>query len=317
MTLDSTMENKLLVIDDEPGNMMVVVKSFQDSFKVLYANNGKRGYNIAVEEVPDIIIMDWEMPVLNGIDTIMMLKATEVTCEIPIIMSTGIMTSAKHLKKALEAGAVDFINKPFDKLELVARTQAALRLSQSNKRIKELMANEQVMLKQQLSQKERELTRQAIQAEEQSQLIIDITKKIDSLKNKLDGKEIKALADIKKSLQNLVDENKSWDNFLMHFESVHPLFFKCLKERFPAITNNDMRLSAYIKIGMDNKEMAQIAGVSLGTIKSNLNRLKKKLNLTPEDSIRQFIIEFASNEELSVKIPNHRVAEACEVQTQY
>ena len=285
---------RILVVDDDHANRMIIATCFKNQHEILYATNGREGYEIARIEIPDIIIMDWDMPVMDGIDAILMLKSTQETQEIPVIMATGIMTTAENLKKALEAGAVDFVRKPLDFVELTSRVQASLRLSNSYKQIRRLMKKEQELLKEQLSHKERELTSLAIQAQEKNQFLTEITGEIERLGNRLDGLEANMLSTISKKLYSHIDSDKAWTNFLLHFESVHPDFFKSLKEEFPGLTNNEMRLAAYIKIGMDNKEMAQVAGISLGTIKSNLNRLKKKLSLNATDSIRDFIHGYSS-----------------------
>ncbi|MTI30079.1 response regulator [Xanthovirga aplysinae] len=289
-------KRKILVVDNDHYNMRAIVKCFKDDFQILYGTNGLQGFEIAMKELPDIIIMDWEMPIMNGIEAIIRLKSDPLTREIPIVMATGVMTSSQDLKTALEAGAIDFIRKPFDELELTSRTLAALRLSHSHQRIKFLMAKEKELLQEQLSRKERELTLQAIQINEKNQFLTEVTEQIEGLRKRLDGREDNLLLNIKKNLHYHIDADKAWENFLLHFESVHPQFFSGLKQEFPTLTNNELRLSAYIKIGMDNKEMAQISGIGLGTIKSNLNRLKKKMNLEANDSIRDFLIHYGQDD---------------------
>ncbi len=77
------------------------------------------------------------MPVMDGIELIKHLKSVETTNDIPIIMCTGVMTKTENLKTALDAGAVDYIRKPVEKLELTARVHSMLKLSDSMKKIKE------------------------------------------------------------------------------------------------------------------------------------------------------------------------------------
>ncbi len=129
---------KILIVDDQPENLEVIVNIVEhlgQNFEVLQALNGKTACMIAEEEVPDLVITDWEMPVMDGIEFIKTLKADDRLKEIPIIMCTGIMTSSENLKTALEAGAVDYIRKPVDRIELRARLQSMLALSDSFKTI--------------------------------------------------------------------------------------------------------------------------------------------------------------------------------------
>lgn len=133
----------ILVADDQPDNLRTIVEFLKDSgvnYEILIAPNGKVACEIADAKLPDLIITDWEMPEMNGIETIQYLKKGEKTRNIPIIIATGIMTSAENFKTALETGAVDFIRKPIDKTELIARVKSMLNLSDSFKKIKSLNA---------------------------------------------------------------------------------------------------------------------------------------------------------------------------------
>ncbi|RPH31382.1 MAG: response regulator [Bacteroidales bacterium] len=127
----------ILVIDDEQSFLDIITNNLkQFDYKVLQALNGKMGCMVAEKFLPDIIICDWEMPVMNGIEAIRHLKSQDITKEIPVIMATGAMTSSENLEKALNVGAVDYIRKPIDSIELIARINSSLKLANSYKEIK-------------------------------------------------------------------------------------------------------------------------------------------------------------------------------------
>jgi len=131
---------KILVVDDNVENAERIIDFLNDtekSFTFFQALNGKMACTIAEKKLPDLIITDWEMPVMDGIELIKYLKSLESTKDIPIIMCTGVMTKTENLKTALDAGAVDYIRKPVEKLELTARVHSMLKLSDSMKRVKE------------------------------------------------------------------------------------------------------------------------------------------------------------------------------------
>ncbi len=133
----------VLIVDDSPVNLVTIsnyLKKSEFLFTLYKAPNGKVACMLAEEKLPDLIIMDWEMPEMNGIEATKYLKSLESTKDIPVIMATGVMTSPKHLKTALEAGAVDYIRKPIDKTELTARVYSILKLAESYKKIKLLNA---------------------------------------------------------------------------------------------------------------------------------------------------------------------------------
>ncbi len=128
----------ILIAEDQEFNLHVVIGYLQqgnDNYKVLTAENGQEACEIAKAQLPDLVIMDWEMPIMTGIDAVKELKSYPSTTDIPIIMATA-NTSSEKLKVALDAGAVDYIRKPIDKVELVARVHSTLKLSDSYKKIK-------------------------------------------------------------------------------------------------------------------------------------------------------------------------------------
>jgi CheY-like chemotaxis protein/DNA-binding CsgD family transcriptional regulator len=132
--------HKILIVDDEPDNIKAIRNCLAESDRpyILYqALNGELAIKIASIETPDLIITDWEMPGMDGIELIKRLKLDETTSDIPIIMCTGVMTSSENLHTALMAGAVDYVRKPVDKIELIARVKSMLELSDSKKVIKE------------------------------------------------------------------------------------------------------------------------------------------------------------------------------------
>ncbi len=138
-------ETKILVIDDEQTYLDLITETLSEkSYKILQALNGKMGCMVAQKFIPDIIITDWEMPEMNGIETLVELKSNPLTSDIPVIMCTGIMTSSQNLNAALNAGAIDYIRKPLEPLELIARINSALNLSKSMKKIK--LQNEKLLV---------------------------------------------------------------------------------------------------------------------------------------------------------------------------
>lgn len=136
----------VLIVDDEPSNLEILVNHLQNlEYTVLMTNNAQKAFEISEKRTPDVVITDWEMPDINGIEFIKMLKKSKITSDIPVIMCTGVMMSSENLQTALDAGAVDYIRKPVDEVELTARLNSAIRLSESLKEIKLLNENKDKM----------------------------------------------------------------------------------------------------------------------------------------------------------------------------
>ncbi len=131
-------ELQILIVDDQPDNSDTIMQYLNESgerYKFLQAMNGKMACKVAEKRVPDLIILDWEMPEMNGYDALVSIKNSPVTTGIPVIMATG-RSSGADLDKALSAGAADYIRKPIEKQELLARVRTCLQLSKFVREIK-------------------------------------------------------------------------------------------------------------------------------------------------------------------------------------
>ncbi len=130
----------ILVVDDNADNAEKIIDFLNETekeFMFFQALNGKVACTVAEKKLPDLIITDWKMPLMDGVELIKHLKSIESTHDIPVIMCTGVMTDVENLKTALDSGAVDYIRKPVEKLELIARVNSMLKLSDSMKKVKE------------------------------------------------------------------------------------------------------------------------------------------------------------------------------------
>jgi class 3 adenylate cyclase/CheY-like chemotaxis protein len=118
---------KLLVVDDTPHNVRLLEAVLSPrGYEVLAAGSGGEALEKVVTEQPDLILLDIVMPSMDGFEVCRRLRADSATRFLPIIMITA--SGAQEKLNALEAGADDFILKPFDKAELLARVQSLLRI---------------------------------------------------------------------------------------------------------------------------------------------------------------------------------------------
>lgn len=130
---------KILIVDDDIGiiNTMVdILSRNSDDYEIFQTVKSTKALEIAKNKLPDLIIADWQMPKISGIELICELKLIPELQQIPVIICTGSMTKSEDLKTALEAGAVDFIRKPIDETELVSRVKSMLLISNNYKEIK-------------------------------------------------------------------------------------------------------------------------------------------------------------------------------------
>lgn len=117
----------VLIVDDEaPIREMIAVALEMADYHCLEAEDALQAHSLVVDRQPDLILLDWMMPGTSGIEFARRLKRDPVTAEIPIIMLTA-RSEEDNKILGLEAGADDYITKPFSPRELVARLKAVLR----------------------------------------------------------------------------------------------------------------------------------------------------------------------------------------------
>jgi class 3 adenylate cyclase len=120
---------KILVVDDTPANVKLLDAVLAPrGYTVLAAGSGEEGLALVEAERPDLILLDILMPGMDGYETCRRLREDPATAYLPVIMITASGTAEKL--KALEAGADDFVAKPFDQAELLARVRSLLRVKE-------------------------------------------------------------------------------------------------------------------------------------------------------------------------------------------
>lgn len=124
---------KILVIDDLPENVFMLQDRLEhEGYEVITAYDGLSGIEKTRNELPDLILLDVMMPGITGFEVCKTLANDIKTKNIPIILVTA-KIGAEDTKEGLEAGAFDYIKKPFNKIELLARVNSALKLSDAQK----------------------------------------------------------------------------------------------------------------------------------------------------------------------------------------
>jgi DNA-binding response OmpR family regulator/DNA-binding CsgD family transcriptional regulator len=118
----------ILVVDDLPANLAVLIDAAGAAgFRVLLAENGERALKLAAKAKPDVILLDLNMPGIDGLETCRRLKADALTKEIPVIFVTA-LDDVLDKVAGLEAGGVDYVTKPLQPAEVLARVRVHLEL---------------------------------------------------------------------------------------------------------------------------------------------------------------------------------------------
>lgn len=135
---------KILIVDDVKLNLRILEDHLKSEYNIIKAFNGKEAIEIAEKELPDLILMDIIMPVMDGVDATLYLKKKELTKHIPIIFITA-LDQINDIKKGFEAGGIDYIIKPYNPQEVMLRVNTQIKLINYQKQIIELERKNSVL----------------------------------------------------------------------------------------------------------------------------------------------------------------------------
>lgn len=116
----------ILIVEDDPDIASLMAYHLDRcGYQVLLAADGRAGLRLALEQHPDLIVLDLLLPGLHGIAICQILKVNESTCDIPILVETA-LADEEQFARSIRAGARGFLTKPFAMAEFVANVQAVL-----------------------------------------------------------------------------------------------------------------------------------------------------------------------------------------------
>ncbi len=132
-----TLNKRILVVDDVEENTYIVSTILKSAgYTPFVANSGKQAIQIAETQHPDLMLLDINMPEMNGYEVCKHFKETPNIADIPIVFLT-VHADAESIAKAFETGAVDYLTKPFKKAELLARVKVHLALRQAQEQLED------------------------------------------------------------------------------------------------------------------------------------------------------------------------------------
>ena len=286
------MDYKILIVDDKKEYLQTAMQYIiEDSipYALLCALNGESGVDIATKEIPDIIIMDWEMPGMSGIDAIRELKQNEQTKDIPVIISTGLRMLPSDLKVAFDAGASDFIRKPLEKTEFISRISSHLKMADYLKTIK---LQENIIAQGKINHLNEKIDSLQSKIDNDNTLILFFNDTLQSILKKLEKanienhnsqKEIQEISTILKQSINSLKQNFS------NQSAPGKLFVKRLLEKHANLTHQEIQLCFMLKNKLSTKDIATITFREESSVKVSRSRLRKKLELKGDENLLTYI----------------------------
>ena len=222
MDIETIEKSTILIVDDQSSNLGVLFEYFVDfGFTVLVAQDGKSAFQLIQEEKPDLILLDVMMPDIDGFEVCQRLKEKEATKDIPVIFMTALSETVNKIR-GFELGGVDYITKPFQHEEVLARVKAHLTI-----RHLQLNRQEHVNLLQQEIQ-ERKRVEQELQfyRDKLETMVAERTAKLITANERLKGEIVQR----KEVEQELRTSKEFLDNILNALDD--PVFVKDEQHRW-------------------------------------------------------------------------------------
>jgi len=278
--MENIRKNKILLVDDDNTIILLLQDILTDAgFEIITATDGLLALENMRREKPDLVILDWNMPIKDGFQTLIEIESDPNIKDIPVIMLTGVMTNSENLKAAFEHGAFDYIRKNFDIIELKARIGAALKFVQANQQLIQIKNNV--------------LTENALKIARNNQFNQLCRDKIDELINiapensKINAKLIE--------FKNMVQSSKvvkNWSQFNEHFITINPDFYKQLTLKHPELGRAELKICALLKLNLSTKEIADITYLTPNSVKTIRARIRKKLGIDTISGLSNYLMRF-------------------------
>ena len=140
----------------------------------------------------------------------------------------------------------------------------------------------------------KDLTRYTLELDQKKAVLDKIKERIKHLYAEVDPATKAQLMSIVNTIKIARNDRKHWDDFKRYFENINPNFLKKLSAKFPCLTAKDLKYCCYLKMNMSNEDIRQILGINQESVRTHKYRLKKKMVLTKEQDLRNYIQTFVN-----------------------
>ncbi len=247
---------KILAIDDSDRNLATIKAVFDyslNNYNVLFARSGIEGLEIAIKELPDTILLDIQMPDIDGYETCSRLKSNELTKHIPVIMITAYSSDKESRIRAFNIGADVFLTKPIDPTMLITQVQVMLRIKDAEDQLR----NRNEVLEELVETK-----------------TIELSKK-------------------NKNLQLEISEHKNTNESLKETKDQYKLLFNHIADPIVVFDQKSLRfidcnIAMIEKYGYTREELSNMTPLDLHMQSEDTDKVKLNINDKEEDSPNEY-----------------------------
>lgn len=218
-----------------------------------------------------------------------------------VLAAVGIFLVIRYAEERIKRRQkVEFERLREEKEEEMRHRQEAFDRENERKE-RELIALRNKQLEFDLKHKAGELADSTMNLVRKNDILLELDKNIkelaDGIRNEEPGKQLALRADaIHRSIKQNLSDDDNWDKFRSYFDLVYDNFIEKLKARYPDLKMADIKLCAYLKMGLSSKEISSLLNTAVRSVENSRYRLRKKLGLQPEDNLTEFLQNLDSNE---------------------
>jgi tetratricopeptide (TPR) repeat protein len=266
------------------------ISEIKGDFKSAYAylNNHKTYYDsiFSAEKSKQIEEMQTRFETEKKEQEIVVLKQEKALNHIYLFIAVGLV---------LSISIISLLAMNRQKLKIQVERELADKENQLNEERKTLLEAElknkelsEQQLHSQLEFKNKELASYTLNLIQKNEVLHNLKESVDEIRNTPDAQVKQKLSALASIVNYSFHLDREWENFKMHFEQVHQNFFKKLLELYPDLSANDLKLCSLIKLNLDNRGIAAILNISQESAKVARHRLRKKLDLPPDQTLIAF-----------------------------
>jgi len=294
---------QILIIDDDPDAIAVLELLLKRvGYDTYSSTQPLTVIDMLINYPVELIILDWQMPERDGIEVLKEIRSHTEFNNIPIIMVTGVFTYYADLKLALDLGAMDYLRKPINELELEGRVANAFRLVNYHKKTvtlaidlknKQLENTENIatLLQCELDKKKREMIAAAINIVQNKKFISAIKSDLFEGKMKFDIQQQRQLKQIFSKYDNMAN-SLNWELFEKRFIELNSNFYTNLISEHSSLTWGELRLCALFKIGFSLKEIAVLNYSNYDAVRKAIYRIRKKIGISEKEDVNLFLQKY-------------------------
>jgi CheY-like chemotaxis protein len=295
--MENSSKYKILIVDDIPKNIELAANILRTKdYNITFAVSGAAALQKVKSIDFDLILLDVMMPEMDGFEVCEQLKNDPSTKNIPVIFLTA-KSETENVVKGFELGAVDYVTKPFSTVELLARVNAHIGIKDK--------FDEKERIEAQLAQ----VRADALDNDDKphSKELAEQKEFTESLKNELEKKkkeldDVTLFYDLRSQLDKMIVERnpvarmeiKQIKEMIsnLFIDKSNQEYHRTLKQQFPKLTFDDLRLCSYLKQRFLNVEIAEFLETSPEAIYTRKSRLRQKLELGKDEDISEFLSNF-------------------------